>query len=68
MFSSYRQLRLEKPTRFCDLLALVHIAYYFVNGSVPCTEHARALLKARPNIFSLEEFTAFRTTHKRLFD
>ena len=45
MFASCRQMLNMKPTIYCDLLALVHMAYYFVFESVPATEKARQLLK-----------------------
>lgn len=41
MFASYRQLRYFKATVFCDLIALVQMAFYFVFESVPSTERAR---------------------------
>jgi serine/threonine protein kinase len=40
MFCSDRQLNALKPTQFCDLLALLHIAYYVVFKDVPSTEYA----------------------------
>jgi len=45
MFCSDRQLMLHRPTRLCDLIALVHVAYYFVYKDLPSTEYAAVMSK-----------------------
>lgn len=67
LFCSDRQLKMFKPTQFCDLIALVYIAYFVVYKEVPATEYAQELIKKNKFVGKLEdpgEFRAFRLKHK----
>lgn len=68
MNCSTRQLLFQKPTRVCDLQALLQIAYYLIYGVVPSTVAARALVLSKPDIFSPAVFSQFRYQHRRQFE
>jgi len=70
MFCSDRQLERYKPTVFCDLVALLNVAYYFIHKETPSTEFATLTMLAFPkkNIFQPFEFKTFRLLHKRRFE
>jgi hypothetical protein len=61
-------LNLKKPTRFCDLLALVNIAFYIMHKEVPSTMAANLIAKENPGILQGEEFAKFRRQHRKQFD
>lgn len=69
MFCSDRQIDKYKPTRFCDLMALILMGYFIIFGEVPSTELANKMLAADPlvNIYSASEFYKHRVTHRRRF-
>lgn len=70
MFCSDMQLDQYKPNQYCDLLAIVLVAYYFVTKDVPCTKYAAYVMKENPeiNLFGSEEFTEFRKFYRNRFE
>lgn len=40
MFCSEMQLDKYRPNQYCDLVALVLIAYYFIYRNIPITKYA----------------------------
>jgi len=70
MFCSDLQLKQQRPTVFCDLFALINVAFYFIYKDIPSTEYASKLMRDFPgrNLFRPEEFKVFRETHKRRFE
>jgi len=69
MFCSTRQLLRLKPTQICDLLALVNVAYYFVEKDLPSTALASELVNLDPSVnwFDPKNFVELRLKHKRRF-
>lgn len=61
MFCSERQLMLQRPTQLCDLISLLHVAYYFVFKDIPSTEFAAKLAhQSGQNLFKPRDFKLFR--------
>jgi len=62
MFCSDRQLNILKPTQFCDLISLVHIAYYTIYKDLPSTEYAQIVMQRNQdkNFFNPTAFRKFR--------
>jgi len=69
MFCSDMQLEGYRPNQYCDLLALVVVAFYLVNKDVPCTKYADEEMNKTPSVdlFASEEFVKFRKLHKDRF-
>lgn len=44
MFCSDRQLHELKPTQFCDLISLMHVAYFVIYKEIPSTELALRIM------------------------
>lgn len=68
MFSSDQQIKKGKPTRYCDLLALLNMAYFIIYEEVPASEAAQEQLWRRPNLFNPPEYTQFRLQNIGKFD
>jgi hypothetical protein len=70
MFCSDLQLKNYKPTQFCDLGALVSVAYFIVENDVPSTVFANDFLKFNPhaNLFDRSEFKRFRLVYRHHFE
>ena len=70
MFCSDRQLNLLRPTQFCDLLSLMHVAYYFIYQEIPCTKFAEKLIKEGQSryLYKPNEFKKLRLMHKKRFE
>jgi len=68
MFASDRQVSLKKPTRYCDLMALLLLAYYMVNEDTPATELGKKMLWMNPLLFTSSEYLKFRAENDGKFD
>lgn len=66
MFASDHQLNKYHPNKFCDLISLVHVAYYFIYKSLPWTRYIEAIMskdKSLNKYYPLE-FTKIRKQNK----
>jgi hypothetical protein len=70
MFSSYQQLQSMIPSRYCDLISLVSVAYYIVHKQMPATVFAMQKMRENPGTKLLEKkaFHQLRLENQRRFE
>lgn len=70
MFSSERQLEQQRPTPYCDLSALINVAYYCVYKDTPATRFANSQMKKYPGLklWQPQEFKPFRLKNRTRFE
>lgn len=65
MFAGDQQLLNFKPTKVCDIISLLYVAYYFVEGGLPWTDLIDLRMEQNPdlNLYDLKNYINIRNEH-----